>query len=67
MPYTITCQPLNLHSGVQPGTVTKNTAAEAWTEVQMLQASDERVEIKDESGRTVSWQELRDLAAKAAN
>ena len=67
MPYIITCQPRNPIAGVEPGTVTKDSAAEAWVEVQMLHASDERVEIKDDAGRTISWQDLRKLAAKGAN
>ena len=67
MIYTITFQPLNPISGVKPKTVTKDSATAAWAEVQMLQASDEKAEIKDRSGRDISWQELRDLAAQEAN
>ena len=67
MAYTITFQPLNRFDGVTPNTVTKATAAEAWAEVQMLQASDERTTIRDQDGQTISWQELRALAAQEAN
>ena len=67
MAYTITFQPLNRFDGVTPNTVTKATAAEAWAEVQMLKASGEWVTIRDQAGQTISWQELRDLAAQGAN
>ena len=67
MAYTITFQPLNRFDGVTPNTVTKATAAEAWAEVQMLEASDERVTIRDQDGQTIGWQGLRDLVAKEAN
>ncbi|MBB6250113.1 hypothetical protein [Nitrospirillum iridis] len=67
MPYTITFQPLYLTAGVTPKSVTKNTAAEAWTLVQQLHASDEKTEIKDSLGHPIEWQELRILAEKEAN
>ncbi len=36
-----------------------DTAAEAWKSYQGLVASDETVEIRDEAGREVGWQELK--------
>jgi len=67
MPYSITFSPLNPIQGVVPKSVTKSTAAEAWMEVQQLQASDEKVEITAPEGCEISWQELRDIAAREAN
>ena len=64
MPYSIIYEPLNRIAGVKPKTFTRNTAVEAWAEVQMLNASDEKTEIKDESGNVISWQELRARALK---
>ena len=67
LPYTITYQPINRIRGVTPSAVTKETAAEAWTLVQQLHASDEKTEIKDPSGRSIDWLELREIAKKEAN
>ena len=67
MPYTITYQPINRIAGVTPGTATRDTAASAWMLVQQLHASDEKTEIKDPAGCAISWEELRDRAAREAN
>jgi hypothetical protein len=54
--------------GVKPKTVEIETAAKAWTEVHGLMYSDERVtNTVGPDGHTISWQELRDVAAKEAN
>lgn len=67
MPYQITYQPLNRIPGVKPKTVTIETAAEAWTTVQQLEASDEQVTITGSSGHPIGKFELRDLAAKESH
>jgi hypothetical protein len=67
MAFHITFEPINRIQGVKPRTVTKETAAEAWAEVQGLQASDERTSVKDDSGRHVEDWQLRELAAKERN
>jgi hypothetical protein len=64
MPFIITFEPLNRIQGVKPTTVSKETAAEAWAEVQCLMASDERVTINN---GTMGWQELRMLAQKESH
>lgn len=67
MPYKVTFEPLNRIAGVKPKTVEIETAAEAWMEVYGLMKSDERVTIVDPHGRTIGWQELKEIAAKEAN
>jgi len=68
MPYKITFEPLHHIPRVTPTTVEIETAAEAWSEVQSLMASDERVTaIVDPHGRTIEWQELQEAAAREAN
>ena len=64
MPYRITFSPRNPISGVEESTAEEETAAAAWALVQQLEASDEKTSIKDPTGNTISWQELRDCAAK---
>jgi hypothetical protein len=67
LPYTITSGPRNPIPGTRETTVSKETAAEAWALVQKLEDSDQWTVVKDLSGRGISWQELRDRAAKGAN
>ena len=67
MPYKITFEPRNKITGVRPTTVEIETAAEAWTELVGLEASDERATVEDEYGRAVSREELRARATKVAN
>jgi hypothetical protein len=62
MSYSITFEPLNRIAGVKPQIVSIGTAAGAWAEVQMLQASDARVEIRDPGGRIMTSRELRRIA-----
>jgi hypothetical protein len=52
---------------VSPTTAEIETVAKAWIEVQGPQVSDERVTIVDPHGRTIEWQELKEVAAKEAN
>ena len=49
------------------GIVHKDTASEAWVEVQCLMASDETVEITSPSGAPMRWQELKALAEREAH
>jgi hypothetical protein len=67
MPFKITYEPLNKIVGVKPKTVEKSSASEAWILVQGLQASDERVTIMGPNGRSIRWQDLKELASKEAN
>jgi hypothetical protein len=67
MAFYIQYQPLNPILGVGPRTVSKQTAAEAWAEIQMLEASDERVEVRDAGGRIIDKAELRVLAEQEQN
>ena len=68
MPYILTYGPANLVSwGDSQSTASADTAPEAWALVQQLRASDEQVKIEDASGCAISWQELRDRAAREAN
>ncbi len=64
--FIITSEPTKM-SGAEPTVSTIETAAEAWAVVQQLAGSDEeieKIEIKDEHGRTTSREELRMLAEK---
>jgi len=67
MAYHVTFEPRNRIQGVKPSTAVMETAAEAWAEVQMLEASDEKAEVRDDAGRVIERYELRDLAAKERN
>ena len=67
MSYKITYEPLNRIAGVEPKTVTEETASSAWDLVDKLHRSDEKTTIRNSSGRVIGWQELRDLAVKEAN
>jgi hypothetical protein len=63
MAYKIAFEPLNRIRGVEPTTVTKETATEAWRAVEGLMRSDERVTIND---GMMSWQRLKQLAEDEA-
>jgi hypothetical protein len=65
--YRITYEPLNRIAGVKAKTVVFETAGKAWIEVYGLMASDEKVTIVGPRGRTIEWQELKELAAKEAH
>jgi hypothetical protein len=56
--YSITYEPLNYIVGVNPKTVTMNTAVEAWATVEVLQRRGERVAIR-RFGADIEWEELR--------
>ncbi len=64
LPFTIKFSPRTAIAGIKAKTDTRATAAEAWALVQMLDAGEERTEIRDEFGHELSWQELRQLAEK---
>ena len=62
MPFRITYEPRNRISGVQPRTFTKESASEAWAEVDGLLRSDEKVQIEQVPGGPISWRELEMMA-----
>ena len=65
--HILTFRPRPPIPGVEPKTIQKPTATEAWMEYQQLTASDEEVDIRGPSGTPMEWQELRMLAEKEAN
>jgi hypothetical protein len=68
VPYRFTYEPLNRIAGVKPSTGERETASEAWLQVHGLQMSDKKVtEIIAPDGRSITWQELSELAASDAN
>ena len=66
MCYSITFEPLNRVVGVKPLILFLKTAAKAWAEVQMLQAGDARIEIRDPGGRIMTSRALRVIAEDEA-
>jgi hypothetical protein len=66
MPYEITFWSKPYLSATGKNTIHKDTAAEAWTLVRQLEASDETVEIRRVPGGEISRAHLRMLAEQEA-
>lgn len=62
MPYLITSEPYFKMQGARELTVEKNSAVEAWSLVDSLIKSDERVTIRTPEGFKIDWQYLKMLA-----